>query len=113
MVIKRLAGHLKSETGIMISSYDKTDHTGALPHIVYQVNDQYERLALNGGIIQTDYLVELDVYTKTYKESEELKEKIVNALLNFERPVTSIKCDTEQDDNTKAILLTIEFEFFV
>lgn len=110
MVRKRLVGHLKAQTGLSVFAYEANDKA-KMPYIVYQVNGQNERLAVNGGVIQTDYLIELDVYSSDSEESETLKEKIINALLNFERPATSIKCHTEPDD--KSVLLTIEFEFFV
>ena len=110
MAIIKLARHLETKTGVKVFAYE-ADAKSGVPYVVYQINDQSERLAVNGGVIQTDYLIELDIYTKTFKESETLKEKIINALLEFERPVTSIKCDTDKEDGF--IFLTIELEFFV
>ena len=39
------------------------------------------------GSFQTDYLIQLDIYTKTHKEANLIKEKLKDVLFSFKRPI--------------------------
>lgn len=81
-----------------------------LPCGVYTVVSESERISVNLGSYQSDFMVQLDIYTSTYKEANLMKESIKKVLFEFERPIISLSCNISKDDEIYRLM--VEFESF-
>lgn len=110
MVVQKLANHLKNSLNLPVFAYEAPKETKT-PCIIYQITGQNFKTALNGGILQANYSIQLDTFTATFKEAMELSEKITETLLSFKRPIININCEIDRENDH--FYLMVEFDFFV
>lgn len=82
-----------------------------LPCGVYNIISETERISVNLGSYQSDFIIQLDIYTNTYKEADLLKDEVKKALFSFERPIVSLSCNISKDNEIYRLI--VEFKSFV
>lgn len=109
MMIINLVKHLKDSLGIEFYP-EIAPKSAKSPCGVYNIINESERISVNLGSFQTDFFIQIDIYTTSYKEIQVFKEKLKNALFSFERPIIALnfKESFEYDEYR----LICEFESF-
>ncbi|WP_170019193.1 hypothetical protein [Campylobacter sp. RM16190] len=110
MVLIELIDFLKANMNLEIYPH-VVPNDGEYPCMVYQVVSELDRISLNAGGYQTDFLIQVDIYSKSYKQAQELKEKFKEALYSFNRPITTLQITQTKDEEYYRTM--IEFEIFI
>lgn len=109
MMIINLVKHLKDNLGFEF--YPQIAPKSAKsPCGVYNIISEKERIGVNLGSFQTDFFIQIDIYTKTYKEANLIKEKLKDVLFSFERPIISLSFNIDFEDGEYRLMC--EFESF-
>lgn len=100
------------EDGLKLPLYPLVvPENGVYPCLVYHQISQNDRISVNAKAYQSDFLIQLDLYASTYKETQILKEKIKSSLYDFHRPLVSIDITENKDD--EKIRAMFEVKYFV
>lgn len=78
--------------------------------VFYNVIVKKKELRINLGSFQTDFFIQIDIYTKTYKEENLIKEKLKDVLFGFKRPIISLSFNIDFEDGEYRLIC--EFESF-
>lgn len=114
MAIKELIKLLENELKIPVFAYEADSKT-QYPFLTYQINYQDVDISVDKKINKIEYETQLNLYSQTLKESENLKALIRILLLEkFIRPITYLKFQTYLDHMPDPTYQTIiELRFFI
>ena len=78
--------------------------------VFYNVISKKERIENKFGLISNRFFIQIDIYTKTYKEANLIKEKLKDILFSFKRPIISLSFNIDFGDGEYRLMC--EFESF-
>lgn len=106
-MIVKLINHLKEK--LNLDFYPSIIPKSAkMPCGVYNIIDENSQISINLGVFQVDYLIQIDIYTATYKEADLLKQKLNLALFSFQRPVIALNNKISFDDESYRLMCELK-----
>lgn len=109
-MIVNLVKFLKKELGFEFYP-NIAPESATMPCGVYNVLNESERIGVNLGSYQTDFSIQIDIYTSTYKEANLLKDRLKEVLFRFERPIIELNSSISFEDESYRLM--VQFDSFV
>lgn len=109
-MITKLISHLQNHLNMQIYP-NIAPKEARTPFCVYTIINQSERISINLGSYQSDFMIQLDIYTNSFKQAHNLASKTKEALFQFDRPITALSSNISFENELYRAM--IEFDTFI